>query len=656
MTTLTPGVSPTSGPAISSPQPLPSPVSPDPSTTISPDKHAAKNGISMCAVQSNYWRVDGHDHHYQHDQDHQMADEDYDADDVAAKEDGQPRICPSSPSRAPLPSQVQPPLILHCPSDPTVHALGVTASGNATDPYPLDFQFTYSDLFRSRNSTRGRCALHDVDVDANYEDEEENGKQMTMSEAVWRKWEQMDGFAKCAGGLFRYAYDRDGNDYRPDMTHVQAIRLVIAASPRKMMTLAQQPTGKTARKLKRSLSTELENEMENDGTEADGGDGGNGLPHSHPYPQIEPNSHTNANPSPHTQTHMQRHPSRHSTSELYTTEMLWDSPAQSVRSVKRYRLSLPPPFTASGSGSGVVSAPYQPSPQLYPYEHVLLHEHVHEHSHERAGAILTNEFTRSPYPSPSTHLPVYDHAELLHSDIPLSVHISAQAQAQSRGVLSHEPKLLNRESYEGAQRDRERRNKNENEGRREEQHSIPFVHPSWVDSPSSCSASAPTSVSTPFLESVTTSTSMASKNRFPSEWVSHHTRAAKIGTKGFWKWDLFGTGRGSACGEGERERKREREREREREKEQDREHGGYYNPYPTPQTSHEIEHEADHNHHGQNQKAEHGAKDISRSLSPPPQQGRRKMRGRKDAEDSNELQRAADGVGLLALAAAKIQR
>lgn len=140
-----------------------------------------------------------------------MADEDYNADYVSAKEDGQPRICPPSPSRAPFPSQVQPPLILHCPTDPTVQALGITTSGNAIDPNPLDFQFTYSDLFRSCNSTRGRCDLHDVDVDANNEDEEENGKQMTMSEAVWRKWEQVDGFAKGAGGLFRYAYDRDGN-------------------------------------------------------------------------------------------------------------------------------------------------------------------------------------------------------------------------------------------------------------------------------------------------------------------------------------------------------------------------------------------------------------------------------------------------------------
>lgn len=431
--------------------------------------------------------------------------------------------------------------------------------------------------------------------------------------------------------------------------------------------------------------------MENDGTEADGGGGSKGLPHSHPYPQLEPNSHANANAhariqpssyfpssfSPlnshahtHTQTHMQTHPLRHNTNELYTTDMLWDSPAQSVRSIKRYRLSLPPPpFTGSGSRSGVVSAPYQPSPQLYPYEHVLLHEHVHEHSHGRAGPLLANEFTRSPYPSPFTHLPVYDRAALLCSDIPPSVRISAQAQAQSRGALSHAPELLNRESYEGGQRDRERWVKNsvsptdvqvlgqeqERGTEREEQHSIPSVHPSRVDPPSACSASAPTSVSAPFPESVTASTSMASKNRFPSDWVSHHARAAKIGTKGFWKWDLFGTGRGGASGEGERKRKREREREREREKEQEREHGGYYNPYPTPQTSHKIEHDADHNYHGQNQKPEHGTKDISRSLSPPPQQGRRKMRGRKDAEDSNELQRAADGVELLALAAANIQ-
>lgn len=140
-----------------------------------------------------------------------MAEGDYGADYVPPKEDGQPKICPSSPSRVPFPSQVQPPLILHYPCDPTVQALGITASGNAIDPYPLNFQFTYSDLSRSRNRARERCDVHDVDVDANDEDQEENGKQMTMSEAVWRKWEQVDWLAKCAGGLFRYAYDRDGN-------------------------------------------------------------------------------------------------------------------------------------------------------------------------------------------------------------------------------------------------------------------------------------------------------------------------------------------------------------------------------------------------------------------------------------------------------------
>lgn len=41
--------------------------------------------------------------------------------------------------------------------------------------------------------------------------------------------------------MFSQGKDADTRtiDYRPDMTRVQAIRLVIAASPRKMMTLAQ---------------------------------------------------------------------------------------------------------------------------------------------------------------------------------------------------------------------------------------------------------------------------------------------------------------------------------------------------------------------------------------------------------------------------------
>lgn len=230
MATFTPGVSPTSCPAISSPQPPPSPVSPDPSTIISPKNRVAKHKISMSGVQPNYWRLDayGQGFHHQKDQDQQRADE-LDPQCVPAEKDDEPRvrsarISPSlspSPSRlrSPLPSpslkfQLRPNPILPRPSDPTVQALGIPLSSYVFAPNPLGFQFTHSDLSRLRNGAHGKCDIDvdmDVDVDDNGDDEDGDEKPMTMSEAVWRKWELVGGLAKGAGGLFRYAYDQDGN-------------------------------------------------------------------------------------------------------------------------------------------------------------------------------------------------------------------------------------------------------------------------------------------------------------------------------------------------------------------------------------------------------------------------------------------------------------
>ncbi|OXG24483.1 hypothetical protein C366_00012 [Cryptococcus neoformans Tu401-1] len=762
MATLTPGVSPTSYPAISSPQPPPSPVSPDPLTIISPKNRAAKHKISMSEVQPNHWRLDayGQGFHHQKDQDQQRADE-LDPYCIPAEKDDEPRVCLTriSPSLSPSPSRLRSPLpspslkvqlrpnpILPRPSDPTAQALGTPMSSYAFAPNPLGFPFTHSDLSRLRNGAHGKCDIDvdmDVDVDDDGDDEDGDEKPMTMSEAVCRKWELMGGLAKGAGGLFRYAYDQDGNDYRPDMTHVQVIRLVIAASPRKMMTLAQiyqaieerwpwhkaggstwknsirhnlslndcfinaerptheggsgkggywtvndKLTGKTARKLKRSLRSELENEMENDEIETDGA---GGPPHPHPYPQ--PNGHATYFPSSFSPTHPHPphypHSQTHNTSDMYTTETLWPPLAQPVRSVKRYRLSQPP---LSPSGSGSVSASYGPSPQLYPYsrprqhphphEHELPHEHSRQHPLERTRTILANEYTRSPFPSLYTRFTEDKRDPHLRLGIPVSVPTFAQMQSYSRGALPYAPELMDRENDRDGQRDRERRvrdsvtpfddmraleQERERGRKRVEQHPILPVDPRQLD-PSSCSASvpsapssalsdftsAPTSVPAPFPESATVliSTSMANKTKSLSEWTSHHTRTARVGTGRFWKWDLFGRSGGSAGDERERERETEREQR------------GYYHPYPTPQTSGEIEREADYNDHdhndhtqnhvhtpNQNQKAKYASRDIPLSFWT----GAGEMGGREKAEDRGELQRTADGVELLALAAAKIQ-
>lgn len=444
--------------------------------------------------------------------------------------------------------------------------------------------------------------------------------------------------------------------------------------------------------------------MENDAIEVDGR--ADAPSHRHPYPQ--PNAHATYFPSSFSPTHPHPHyphSQTHNTNDMYTTETLWDPPARPVRSVKRYRLSQPP---LPPSGSGAVSASYQPYFQLYPHyrprqhphEHELPHERRHEHTLERARPILANEYTRSPSPSLYTHFPEYKRDPHLRLGISLSVPTFSHMQSRSRGALPHAPELMDQERDGDEQRDREQRvrdsvtpfgvrvlaQERERGKEREEQRPISLVDLRQLDPSSSCPASvpaapssalsnftsAPTSVSAPFPESATVliSTSTANKNKSSSEWTSHHTRTARVGTGRFWKWDLFGRSSGSAGGERERERKKEDERERERGGEQ----RGYYHPYPTPKTSGEIEREADYNDHehydhtqnpvhtqnhvhtqNQNQKAKYVSRDIPFSLWTPPGQGAGQMGGREKGEDRAEPQRAADGVELLALAAAKIQ-
>ncbi|ODO08267.1 hypothetical protein I350_03857 [Cryptococcus amylolentus CBS 6273] len=127
-----------------------------------------------------------------------------------------------------------PPLTYPQPDDPVVQALGVAASSAAIANGHEEFSISHEDMRRYRTGAFVRLSC-DVEGPVS----KEALSQMTVSEAVWRKWEEVGGLAKGAGGLFRYAYDKGGREYRPEMTHIQAIRLVIAASPRRMMTLAQ---------------------------------------------------------------------------------------------------------------------------------------------------------------------------------------------------------------------------------------------------------------------------------------------------------------------------------------------------------------------------------------------------------------------------------
>ncbi|WVQ82248.1 hypothetical protein IAT38_004376 [Cryptococcus sp. DSM 104549] len=136
----------------------------------------------------------------------------------------------ASADQPPLPKLS--PLTAPDPDDIAVQTLGIPSSSFGLSHDSRGFTFTNEDLTRFRMGGFVKC---DVEGPVAPEDL----RRMTVNEGVWRRWEEVGGLAKGAGGLFRYSFDKHGNEYRPEMTHVQAIRLVIAASPRRMMTLAQ---------------------------------------------------------------------------------------------------------------------------------------------------------------------------------------------------------------------------------------------------------------------------------------------------------------------------------------------------------------------------------------------------------------------------------
>ncbi|WWD02725.1 hypothetical protein V865_000767 [Kwoniella europaea PYCC6329] len=132
--------------------------------------------------------------------------------------------------------------------DTVVKTLGIPASlpsfQNTLDQdkeYSEPFLYTRSDLIRYR---LGKSLNYTTQVQAQPQvggsgSRSRGLKDMTVAEGAWKKWEEIGGIPKGLAGLIPYSFDGHGNVYKPDLTHVQAIRLVIAASPRGKMTLSQ---------------------------------------------------------------------------------------------------------------------------------------------------------------------------------------------------------------------------------------------------------------------------------------------------------------------------------------------------------------------------------------------------------------------------------
>ncbi|WRT66113.1 uncharacterized protein IL334_003066 [Kwoniella shivajii] len=148
------------------------------------------------------------------------------------------------------------PLTCPFPDDRVVVALGILSNisslnippnstpipGSDGDVVPISFNYTRSDLikYRIRNdqslepdSKLTSAVTHDSSYDVN------RSESVSIAQGSWIKWEESGCLIKGSSALLPYSHDINGSVYKPDMTHVQAIRSVIAASPRGMLTLSQ---------------------------------------------------------------------------------------------------------------------------------------------------------------------------------------------------------------------------------------------------------------------------------------------------------------------------------------------------------------------------------------------------------------------------------
>ncbi|KAK8858929.1 hypothetical protein IAR55_003160 [Kwoniella newhampshirensis] len=114
---------------------------------------------------------------------------------------------------------------------PIVRSFGISSTLDA-DVESYGLVLTRSDLTRYRNNP----FTPPINIGYIGEGVPRGGSKMvTISEGCWRKWEEEGGLSMSLA----YAYDEDGKAYKPDLTYVQSIRIVIAASPRRMLTLGE---------------------------------------------------------------------------------------------------------------------------------------------------------------------------------------------------------------------------------------------------------------------------------------------------------------------------------------------------------------------------------------------------------------------------------
>ncbi|BEI91924.1 uncharacterized protein CcaverHIS019_0407440 [Cutaneotrichosporon cavernicola] len=129
-----------------------------------------------------------------------------------------------------IPTVDMPPLTHPAPDDSAVRALGLLQSSR---PGAAALSLNRDHLIRMREGHFARARP------TRKKDKNRDWKNLTMSEAAWTRLEEIGCVTKGRSWTAHEGYDDDGNPVKPDLPYVILTKLVIASSPRKMLTLNQ---------------------------------------------------------------------------------------------------------------------------------------------------------------------------------------------------------------------------------------------------------------------------------------------------------------------------------------------------------------------------------------------------------------------------------
>ncbi|TXT07107.1 hypothetical protein VHUM_03277 [Vanrija humicola] len=128
-----------------------------------------------------------------------------------------------------IPTVFKRPLTLPAPNDAAVRALSFSQSAK---PGVGDISLDREELVRLREG-------HFHTPRPRRGSQGRNWAKMTLSEAAWIRVEEVGAVTKSRSWTARVGYDDCGEPVKPELPYVILTKLVIASSPRKMLTLNQ---------------------------------------------------------------------------------------------------------------------------------------------------------------------------------------------------------------------------------------------------------------------------------------------------------------------------------------------------------------------------------------------------------------------------------